>query len=211
MPLSTSELSDINAKLRDKSPAEIMAWAMSLDKRVFTTTSFGPNSAVMLNEINKLEQKLPIVWVDHGYNVKPTYVVAQQLMDMLDLDMRIYNPAMSSERRTAVMGGIPGIDEPEKHAEFTRQVKLEPFAKALEDIKPEVWITGIRATDTDHRKGLEIVTIDNRGLLKVAPLFYWSDEQIEAYMQENQLPSPSHYFDPTKVLENRECGLHTAA
>jgi len=37
--------------------------------------------------------------------------------------------------------------------------------------------------------------------------------QVKAYMQrylEKFVPNVSKYFDPTKALYNRECGLHTA-
>jgi len=78
-------------------------------------------------------------------------------------------------------------------------------------MKPKVWISGIRQSDTDFRRGLDILSYDNRGILKVAPIFYWSDEQLETYMQEHEVPSCRHYFDPTKVESGRECGLHTSA
>ena len=95
--------------------------------------------------------------------------------------------------------------------EFTYQVKLEPFARALKILEPEVWITGIQRNETEFRQSLDIVSLDSRGILKVAPIFYWSDEEVEGYMQQHKLPSCKHYFDPTKVHEHRECGLHTIA
>jgi phosphoadenosine phosphosulfate reductase len=107
------------------------------------------------------------------------------------------------------MGGIPTPDEEERHAEFTRQVKLEPFEKALAELKPEIWLTGIRREETDHRKTLDVVSEDGRGIIKVAPIFYWSDDDIENYMTEHELPTCKHYFDPTKAWDGRECGLHT--
>ena len=116
-----------------------------------------------------------------------------------------------SERRNAIMGGIPTVDEEERHQEFTEQVKLEPFNRALGEFQPEIWLTGIRREETEHRKTLDVVSMDNRGIIKVAPIFYWSEEQVEAYMAEHALPSCKHYFDPTKVHDGRECGLHTAA
>ena len=30
-------------------------------------------------------------------------------------------------------------------------------------------------------------------------------------MEQHQLPTCRHYFDPTKVHDGRECGLHTGA
>jgi phosphoadenosine phosphosulfate reductase len=32
---------------------------------------------------------------------------------------------------------------------------------------------------------------------------------MDAYLAEHNLPNEHDYFDPTKALETRECGLHT--
>ena len=40
------------------------------------------------------------------------------------------------------MGQVPDIDDP-KHEEFTQQVKLEPFKRAMEEIKPDLCVSGI--------------------------------------------------------------------
>lgn len=206
------DLAAINAELADKSPEDIIRWALSLGKSTLTTTSFAPNSAVMLHLITKIDASVPVVWVDSGYNVPDTYRVAEQLMVELKPNMKIYIPEMTAERRNAIMGGIPHPDDdPDVHKEFTRQVKLDPFNKAVADLAPEVWLTGLRREETEFRKTLDIVSIDKRGILKVAPIFRWNDDDVENYMSEHQLPSPRHYFDPTKVSDNRECGLHTSA
>ena len=36
----------------------------------------------------------------------------------------------------------------------------------------------------------------------------FSDEELDSYLEAHQLPNEFKYFDPTKVLSNRECGLH---
>ena len=33
---------------------------------------------------------------------------------------------------------------------------------------------------------------------------------VEDYMERFELPTCKHYFDPTKVQDGRECGLHTS-
>ncbi len=206
------DLAALNQELTDKSPIEIIRWAMSLGRSVISTTSFAQNSAAMLKMITDADAEIPVIWVDSGYNVPDTYRAAENIMTLLKPNMKIYIPQWTAERRNAIMGGIPHPDDdPDVHEEFTRQVKLEPFQKALNDLKPEVWISGIRREETDFRKTLDILSIDNRGILKVAPIFYWSDQDIQDFMDENELPTCRHYFDPTKVENNRECGLHTSA
>jgi phosphoadenosine phosphosulfate reductase len=205
------DLDSVNASLRGASPQEIVRWALDLQRPTIATTSMGRNAAVMLHLVSEIDNKLPTIWVDTGYNLRDTYIVAERLIRDLHLNIHVYSPQMTSERRNAIMGGIPTVDEEERHGEFTRQVKLEPFDRALAEFSPEVWLTGIRREETEHRKTLDIVSMDARGIIKVAPLFYWSEEQVEDYMEQHQLPSCRHYFDPTKVQDGRECGLHTAA
>ena len=205
------DLDSVNARLRDASPQQVVRWALDLQRPTIATTSMGRNAAAMLHLVSEIDGKLPTIWVDTGYNLRDTYIVAERLIRDLQLNIHVYAPQMTSERRNAIMGGIPTVDEEERHREFTRQVKLEPFDRALADFGPEVWLTGIRREETEHRKTLDIVSLDARGIIKVAPLFYWSEEQVEDYMEQHQLPSCRHYFDPTKVQDGRECGLHTAA
>ena len=201
----------VNGALRNATPQEVVKWALDLGNKTIATTSMGRNAAVMLHLVAQVDKALPTIWVDTGYNLRDTYVVAERLIRELDLNIHVYSPQMTSERRNAIMGGIPTVDEEERHQEFTKQVKLEPFARALDAFQPEVWLTGIRREETEHRQSLDIVSMDNRGIIKVAPLFYWSESDVEDYMEQHELPSCRHYFDPTKVHDGRECGLHTAA
>ena len=45
-------------------------------------------------------------------------------------------------------------------------------------------------------------------LIKINPVFYWTDADMEAYLEEHNLLNEWDYFDPTKVDEKRECGIH---
>lgn len=209
--LPVIDLETANTQLRDLPPEEIVRWALNLGKSTITTTSFGPNSGAILHLLSQVDKGIPVVWVDSGYNMRDTYVVAEQLIKRLELNTKIYVPSVTAEHLNVRLGGIPTLDDPDLHDEFTRVVKLEPFSRALSDLNPSVWISGIRQGDTDFRRNLDILSYDNRGILKVAPIFYWSDEQLEDYMEEHDLPSCKHYFDPTKVESGRECGLHTSA
>ena len=205
------DIDTVNKTLRHASADEIVQWALSLGLRTIATTRMGRNAAVMLHVVAQVDKSLPTIWVDTGYNLRDTYVVAERLIRDLDVNIQVYSPEMTSERRNAIMGGIPTVDEEERHQDFTRQIKLEPFAKALGDYQPEIWLTGIRREETELRKSLDIVSIDGAGIIKVAPIFYWSEDDVENYMEQYELPTCKHYFDPTKVHDGRECGLHTAA
>jgi phosphoadenosine phosphosulfate reductase len=205
------DFDSVNKTLREATAGEIVAWALGLGRRTVATTSMGLNAAVMLHVVNQVDKSLPTIWVDTGYNLRDTYVVAERLIRDLEVNINIYSPTVTSERRNALMGGIPTVEDEQSHQDFTRQVKLEPFDRALTEFQPEIWLTGIRRDETEHRKSLDIVSTDGRGIIKVAPLFYWSEDDVENYMEQHELLSCKHYFDPTKVHDGRECGLHTAA
>src|SRR5690625_30248 len=99
------DLDDINARLRDLHPTEIIRWALDLKRPTVTTTSFSPNSAAMLHLATRVDPEMTILWVDSGYNMADCYQVAEQLIRQLQLRIRVYLPSMSSERRNALMGG----------------------------------------------------------------------------------------------------------
>jgi phosphoadenosine phosphosulfate reductase len=211
MAVPSIDFEAVNRQLRDASPFDIVRWAVQQQCRLLATTSFGRNASVLLDVIDKVDTSIPVVWIDTGYNLRDTYVVAEKIIASLSLSVDVFAPLITSERRNAIMGGIPTIEEAELHSAFTEQVKLEPFRRALEKYQPEIWLTGIRKEETAHRQNLDIVSMDGRGILKVAPLFYWTEEQMENYVEAHNLLTCRHYFDPTKVSDGRECGLHTSA
>jgi phosphoadenosine phosphosulfate reductase len=207
---AAAELAAINRELAERSPEDIVRWALGTGLRPFLSTSFGPQAAVMLDVVSSVEPSVPVVWIDTGYNLRDTYEVAEKLMQRLPLNMQIYTPRMSAERWNALYGGIPQLDEPELHEQFTRNIKIEPFERALAELRPQLWFTGIRQAETSFRQSLDTVTWDDRrGMLRVAPIFRWSEQDLKDYVERRSLPSCRHYFDPTKVDDNRECGLHT--
>ena len=55
---------------------------------------------------------------------------------------------------------------------------------------------------------MQIATMGKSEILKVCPVLNWDSDDMDNYLKVNGLPSESSYFDPTKVLEKRECGLH---
>ena len=191
-----------------QSPQEIVEWVVAQDKNAIVTTSFGPFSAVMLHLATQVKKDIPVVWVDTGYNTLETYTYAEDLIQSLDLNIQVFIPEMTAARRNALMDGIPGVDS-EQHAEFTRQVKLEPFQRMLSEVKPDYWLTAIRKDETEFRRSLEVFSNGPGSIIKVAPFLNWTEVDMEGYLYEHDLPQVGKYRDPTKAEENRECGLHT--
>ena len=128
------------------------------------------------------------------------------LTKKFNLNLFTYVPKQTSAYRDALMG-IPTIDDP-NHELFTEQVKLEPFKRALAYHKPKVWFTNLRKGQTAFRDSIDIFSLSKDGVLKVSPFYYWSDQDLDQYLVDHELPNELSYYDPTKALEHRECGLH---
>ena len=147
--------------------------------------------------------------MDNGYNTEATYRFADEVTRQLQLNLKLYLPRRSRAHREAVDGATPALDDP-RHAAFTEEVKLEPFARALRETAPKVWFTALRATDTAVRAQMDPVSVNPDGLIKVAPLLHWTSKELYHYCEIHGLPNNFDYVDPTKGEENRECGLHLA-
>ena len=200
------EIKDFNAELEGKTPAEIVQWAVKIAKKPLVTTNFRPYEGAILHVVTAVKADIDVVWCDTGYNTRQTYQHAEALIKLLDLNIDLYVPQQTSSHRDVVMG-IPSIDDP-MHKVFTEQVKLEPFKRAMAAHQPDVWFTNLRKGQTAFRDSIQVVSQDAKGVLKVSPFYNFSDEELDVYLDANNIPNEHKYFDPTKVLGNRECGLH---
>ncbi len=205
--MNQNQVELLSQQLKGIPPEEIIAWALKRAQRPVLTTNFRPYEVAILHAVTDIDPGIPVIWCDTGYNTTQTYRHAEDLIDRLDLDIRLYTPRQTAAHREAVLG-IPDIDDP-RHREFTEQVKLEPFRRAMRDFQPDVWFTNLRKGQTAHRDSLDILSLSQDGILKVSPFYHWSDAQLDVYLSNRGLPNEFRYYDPTKVLENRECGLHT--
>lgn len=207
MALTQQEIQNLNRQFKGIPPEEIISWAIKHGEKLVVTTNFRPYEVAILHAVTEVDKGIPVIWCDTGYNTPQTYKHAEDLISRLGLNIKLYVPKQTSAHRDAVMG-IPQIDDP-RHQEFTEQVKLEPFRRAMAEHRPDVWLTNLRKGQTTLRDSLDVLSLSKDGVLKVSPFYHWSDTQLDAYLKEHKLPNEHKYFDPTKVLENRECGLHT--
>lgn len=206
MHFTKEQIDSLNNQFRGIPAEEIISWAIDNAANPVITTNFRPYESAILAAVTDIKRNIPVIWCDTGYNTPNTYKHADELIDTLHLNVKLFVPRQTAAHRDAIMG-IPQIDDP-RHAKFTEQVKLEPFRRAMAEHKPDVWFTNLRKGQTAHRDTLNILSLSKDGILKVSPFFHWSDTQLDMYLQHRGLPNEHTYFDPTKVLENRECGLH---
>jgi len=210
--MTANQISKANADLRNKSPLEIVKWAIAQAKgRAIVSTNFRPYEAVVLHLCVQAQPDIRVLWVDHGYNRPATYKHAEQLEKLLKLNLKPFLPKITAAHRDAIYGEIPTTEDEAGLKQFSALMKLEPFQRGMKELAPTVWITALRKVQNPNRAELDIVSEDkNFGALKISPVFYWSDADMENYLKRQHLPNEWDYFDPAKADDKRECGLHAS-
>jgi len=208
--MNAEQIAGANAALRNQTPPEIVKWAVAQAKgRAIVSTNFRPYEAVILHLCVQVQPDIPVLWVDHGYNRPSTYKHAEQLKKLLKLNLKAYLPKISAAHRDAIYGGIPSTDDEKALKQFSTLMKLEPFQRGMKELAPAVWITALRKSQNENRAQMGIVLWDEKlRVLKVSPVFNWSDADMENYLKQHHLPNEWDYFDPAKANDKRECGLH---
>lgn len=168
------------------------------------STKFSEESAVFLHLITQVKADIPVVWVDTGYNTRATRTFADKLHQRLDLNLKTFQPVNHT------ITFPPELDDPE-HAEFTHEVKIEPFQRALRQLQADAWLSSIRRYQSEHRRTLPTFQHTTNGVLKVSPILDWTADTVDRYRLEHDLPEGAPCFDPTKGEAFRECGLHLTA
>jgi len=213
-----------------RGPEAIVRWTReSFQDDVILTSSFGGESAVMLHLVSRIIPSIRVVFIDTGYLFPETYRFAEALRQRLDLDVRVYAPALTSARLEALHGPLWDGDT-SALARYQRLTKVEPMQRALEDLKPKAWLAGLRRVQTDHRANLNHVE-EQGEYTKVCPILDFTDADVHRYLQQYDLPyhplyeqgyrsiGDVHSTRPTLAGEDardgrqlgkaRECGLHT--
>ena len=116
-------------------------------QRPMLTTKFNPYSGVLLHLVTSLCPTIPVVWIDTGYNTRDTLAFAAYLQSLLSLNLQVYKP------KDHVHVTPPETDTKE-HAKFVTCVKLEPCARAIDLLGPDVWFSSLRSSQTVHRNTL---------------------------------------------------------
>lgn len=114
---------------------------------------------------------------------------------------------------------------------YDYKAKVEPSERAYSDLNVQAALTGRRKTQGGKRGNMNIVEMDDNGLIKLNPLANWSFQQVSDYVQCHVVPYNElldrgyksvgdwHSTQPVaqgederagrwKGKEKTECGLH---
>ena len=179
----------IKAQTKGKSEIDVLRFIANqfLGKTAFST-SFGWEDQVLNHMIFSEDINLPVFTLDTGRLFKETYSVWSRMLEKYDKKIEVYYPQQESLQEFVSNHGPNSFYASVENRKTCCGIrKVEPLSRALSG--KEVWITGIRADQSENRKQMDWVEWDEgRGLIKVHPLFDWTLEEVKAYIRKHDVP-----------------------
>ena len=159
-----------------------------LGDHLVATTSFGLQAAVMLHLIHEHAPKIPVVFIDTGFLFPETYRYVEQL---IRLPGQTRPPRLSAQpfpppacRRCGEISGKTARRIADRYAMLT---KIEPMNRALRETGADVWLSGLRRSQSQTRSDRPFVERQKK-TLKAYPILDWADAQVDLYFHQHDLP-----------------------
>jgi phosphoadenosine phosphosulfate reductase len=184
------ELRRLSDALEDKSPEEILRWAVqTYHPRLTMATAFGAEGCVLLAMLADIEPKAHVFNLETGYQFPETLALREQFRERYGIEVAYVRPDETVEQMEQRFGGPIYGTNPD---ECCRLRKIEPLKRAL--VGYDAWLSAIRRDQTPDRAQAAIVEWDKKfNLVKINPLANWTKQDVWAYIRINEVPyNPLH-------------------
>jgi phosphoadenosine phosphosulfate reductase len=216
------------AELDGANAADLLRWTDENFGGGYVVAS-NMQDAVLVDLAAKVRPGVDVLFLDTGYHFVETIGTRDAVEAVYDIN--VVN--VTSENSVAKQDELYGKDlfarEPN---ECCRMRKVEPLSKALRGYT--AWVTGIRRVEAPTRAKAPLISWDKAfGLVKINPIAAWTDEDMQSYIDANDVlvnplvfegyPSigcapctakPAEGADPRSGrwagLSKTECGLHAS-
>lgn len=227
------DINHLNTTLASLDAAERLKFISSqFPEGVVFSTSLGQEDQVITHFISRQKLPVKIFTLDTGRLFQETYDLLDKTIARYKVPVAIYFPeAARVEAMVNVKGPNSFYESVENRKECCFIRKVEPLNRALKGAA--VWITGLRAEQSDNRHNLPFAEWDEaHQLIKVNPILDWTLDQMLAFISKENIPYnilhdkgfPSIGCAPcTRAIEpgediragrwwweasKKECGLH---
>jgi phosphoadenosine phosphosulfate reductase len=156
--------------------------------QVSFSTSFSLEDQVILQHIAADALPINVFTLDTGRLFPETYSVWTASKEKYSISIKAYTPDFHLlEPFVQEKGPNAFYESVENRKQCCFIRKVEPLKRALANQK--IWITGIRAEHSRNRSQLNLLEWDaGNQLTKYNPLLYWTQEEVKAYINENNIP-----------------------
>jgi sulfate adenylyltransferase large subunit/phosphoadenylyl-sulfate reductase (thioredoxin) len=178
----------LNSLLADLAPAERIArFRREVEGRIVFATSFGLEDQVILHLISAHSIDIEIATLDTGRLFPETYDVWAETERRYGRRIQPIYPQHANLEGFVGRYGINGFYESRDARLACCHVrKVEPLNRALAGAVG--WVVGLRADQSDNRRGTALVSFDESDRLKLSPLFDWTRDAVQSFAVTNQVP-----------------------
>ena len=170
------------AELEGAGADELLRW---------TDENFGGNyivasnmqDAVLVDLAAKVRPGVDVLFLDTGYHFVETIGTRDAVEAVYDINVVNVTPENSVAKQDELFGKDLFAREPN---ECCRMRKVEPLGKALQGYS--AWVTGIRRVEAPTRANAPLISWDKAfNLVKINPIATWTDEEMQAYIDGNDV------------------------
>ena len=196
-------------------------------KSLFTTSSFQSHSLVMLHMISKIDNSIPVVFINTGYHFPETLAFRDKIISEFDLNSIDLKPSVSKIMQKDADDKLLFTSDPDQCCKLNKTMPLQDFMSNY-----DVWINGIRADQSKERKEMKVQQNATGRVIRFHPMLDWTPKMIKDYLNEFDIPrhplegkgylsigcEPCTRKVDLEILERdsrwfglnkTECGLHT--
>lgn len=161
--------------------------------RVQFSSSLGHEDQVLTDIIARHAIPIRIFTIDTGRLFYETYETLEKTRARYRIGIDVYFPQAEAVQQMVNEHGVNLFYESLANRQNCCHIrKVEPLNRALKGAS--VWVTGLRASQTDHRKNIPMVEwLPDREIYKINPLLRWSFDDVLNYIHTCAVPcNPLH-------------------
>ncbi len=187
--LPDGELTALNLKFEDASPADTLRWAIERSgiERVAIASAFQAEGTVVMHMATRIRHDIPVLFLQTGYQFAETLAFKERLTERLGLHVVDLVGAYTVQQQAVEFGPRLFEGNPELCCELN---KVRPMFEALRGL--DGWITAFRRDSSPTRAGARFVEQyeiePDRWIVKVNPMAAWTRRQVWSYLDEHELP-----------------------
>ncbi|KAJ5114722.1 hypothetical protein NUU61_000481 [Penicillium alfredii] len=182
----------LNRQLQFLEPQDILRWCITSLPHLFQTTAFGLTGLVTLDMLSKLEvprpQMVDLVFLDTLHHFSETLSLVDRVRERYpNNNVHVFKPAgahTAAEFEAKYGSRLWEVDD----QLYDWVAKVEPAQRAYRELNVHAVLTGRRRSQGGKRGDLDIIEVDEAGLIKINPLANWSFDQVKKYVKENNVP-----------------------
>ncbi|KAI9830659.1 MAG: hypothetical protein M1838_005781, partial [Thelocarpon superellum] len=187
-----AHLKFLNQQLQQLEPEEILRWCLISLPGLFQTTAFGLTGLVTLDMLSRLSvgtsAPTDLIFLDTLHHFSETHTLMERVKQRYPLlTLHIYTPHGVHNASEFVHQHGERLWESNEDL-YDWVAKVEPAQRAYAELQVKAVLTGRRRSQGGKRGDLDILEVDEAGLVKVNPLANWSFAQVQAYVREHDVP-----------------------